>query len=168
MNNRAKVVIVVMVLIGAFAVFTNNNNIGRSEHANSVSTQKQQTSQPKESLKTDTNSTKKVAEKSSSTNKRLQMPKFEAVDHKMGSALLIVAAYYEDRSKENIILAAKCWKNQKGSQNVIVYFVNDPTYKIDRKREETSKVIAVYAGTSMNNSLTFTNPDGTEDERISM
>ena len=40
MNNRAKVVIVVMVLIGAFAVFTNNNNIGRSEHTNSVSTQK--------------------------------------------------------------------------------------------------------------------------------
>lgn len=96
------------------------------------------------------------------------MPKFEAVDHKEGSALLIVAAYYEDRSKENIILAAKCWKSQKGSQNVIVYFVNDPTYKIDRKREETSKVIAVYAGTSMNNSLTFTNPDGTDGERISM
>lgn len=63
MNNRAKVVIVVMILIGAFAVFTNNNNIGRSEHTNSVSTQKSQTSQPKESLKTDTNSTKKVAEK---------------------------------------------------------------------------------------------------------
>ena len=108
MNNRAKVVIVVMILIGAFAFFTNNNNIGRSEHTNSVSTQKSQTSQPKESLKTDTNSTKKVAEKSSSTNKCLQMPKFEAVDHKEGSALLIVAAYYEDRSKENIILAAKC------------------------------------------------------------
>lgn len=97
---------------------------------------------------------------------KLTMPKFEIVDSKLGSHLKSFAAYYEDQSKENIILAAKCWNNQKGTNNIFVYFVNDKSYRIDNRRTETHKVIAFYESTVNGSILYFLNPDGTAYETL--
>ena len=94
------------------------------------------------------------------------MPKFKAVDTKIGSNLISIAAYYNDRSKENIILAARCWLRQKDNKNIFVYFVNDPTYSIDRRREETAKVLAFYESVNGGSVLYFLNPDGTSYETL--
>lgn len=88
------------------------------------------------------------------------MPAFEAVDVKMGQVLIQVAAYYEDRSESNIIYAAECWKKQRGNKNVFVYFVNDPSYRIDNRREEEHKVIAFYKYFNGDSQLWFFYPDG--------
>lgn len=97
---------------------------------------------------------------------QLKMPKFKAVDTKIGSNLISIAAYYNDRSKENIILAARCWLRQKDNKNIFVYFVNDPTYSIDRRREETAKVLAFYESVNGGSVLYFLNPDGTSYETL--
>lgn len=113
-----------------------------------------------------TPNTTNVSTPQKTTQEQLKMPKFEAIDTKMGTNLISIAAYYNDRSKENIILAARCWFRQKGNKNVFVYFVNDPTYSIDRRREETAKVLAFYESVNGGSVLYFLNPDGTPYETI--
>lgn len=114
----------------------------------------------KEKGKTENIMTQKTQEAS------LKMPPFEIVDSKLGSSLKSFATYYEDQSKENIILAAKCWNKQKGNNNIFVYFVNDKSYRIDNRHTDTEKVTAFYESTVNSSTLYFLNPDGTAYETI--
>lgn len=98
----------------------------------------------------------------------LKMPPLEIVDSKLGSHLKSFAVYYEDQSRENIILAAKCWNRQKGTNNIFVYFVNDKSYRIDNRRTETEKVTAFYESTVNGSTLYFLNPDGTAYETMNI
>lgn len=100
------------------------------------------------------------------TTNNYKMPKFTAVDVKIGQYLTSIAAYLHDQSRDNIIRAAHCFKRQKGNGNIYIYFVNDKTYSIDRRIEETHKVIAVYVNVNNNGTLYFTNPDGSEKETM--
>lgn len=110
--------------------------------------------------KSQTNSTKKTI------LNNFKMPPFEQIDSKIGSNLTSIAAYYNDRNRENIIFASKCWLRQKGNKNIFIYFVNDPTYSIDRRREETAKVLAFYESVNGSSTLYFLNSDGTPYETI--
>lgn len=137
-------------------------SLNNSNH--SVTTQP--LSQPTAIQNNITPNTTTVSTPPKTTQEQLKMPKFEAIDTKMGANLISIAAYYNDRNKENIILAARCWFRQKGNKNVFVYFVNDPTYRIDRRREETEKVLAFYESVNGGSVLYFLNPDGTPYETI--
>ena len=123
-------------------------SLNNSNH--SVTTQP--LSQPTAIQNNITPNTTTVSTPPKTTQEQLKMPKFEAIDTKMGAHLISIAAYYNDRNKENIILA--------------VYFVNDPTYRIDRRREETEKVLAFYESVNGGSVLYFLNPDGTPYETI--
>lgn len=107
-------------------------------------------------------------DKKNNIAENLKMPPFEIVDSKLGSNLKSFAVYYEDQSKSNIILAAKCWKKQKGDNNIFIYFVNDKSYTIDNRYTESQKVTAFYESTVNGSVLHFLNSDGSDYETMNI
>ena len=92
-----------------------------------------------------------------------QMPPFNDVDAVVGSKLISLAVNLYDQSKDNIIHAAFCFKNQSSGNNLYIYFVKDDQYRIKYKDKLTHKVKAVYVFFNGRSTLYFINPDGTEE-----
>lgn len=169
-NNFIKILSIIYTLVISLIMLANSLNFNSRENVtvlhpdnniNKITTNVNQ----QNNLQINTTDTQHNTESNTTS---LKMPTFEIVDSKLGSHLKSFAVYYPDQSKENIILAAKCWNRQKGNNNIFIYFVKDKSYKIDNRRTETEKVIAFYESTVNRSILYFLNSDGTAYETMNI